>query len=541
MNRYYKNFILCGDIDQYCLLCRETFHLILDIEKHVRSENHRKRAEELSCLSQFQKDLIYKIQKKYYCAICNHVMKKVAMVRKHIKSADHKLLKQSPNAIIKKPVGSYLGGYVTIDKLTFNKLEWNSIKGNLCHICNMDVTSINAHIKTEEHIIGLIQSTSNYTSKQYYRKLDYDHFHCFACKKIFYAASFIEHWVRCENNDDVNLRQLREAHDEAILSAAQETSSMHRIQIEEVRSLQGHYTIDDGETVVKCKYCPQKLPLRFRAMMKHIKELHLTLSDSSGDEGTEEETKNIKDRGRDSGLERLQLAKYGKKLNIKLNHNGSRGYCKLCDVYVPPHKLHFKIHCRGYTHRGYLEIIGMKRLTLREISLVYNSLSYKAFINSVQLSSSDPTFWINKNFFIDVDAFFFIYIVRVDQHYKKIKCLACIEIINTGQVFDHCMSMKHRTLFDNSKIVSKNGEFIREIVPHFYHCGFCNFTLPYSKSLEDHLRTKEHALARDTKTLITKVPNFVKNFNPNILELSISDEDKYIHMLKMASNIGKYL
>lgn len=62
MSKYSKNFILCGDIDHYCLLCHELFATVPDVEKHIRWEKHRKIIRDQAYFPKFRKDAIYKVR-----------------------------------------------------------------------------------------------------------------------------------------------------------------------------------------------------------------------------------------------------------------------------------------------------------------------------------------------------------------------------------------------------------------------------------------------------------------------------------------------
>lgn len=62
MEKLYKNLILCGEIDFYCLGCRELFHSIPEVEKHIRWERHRKFVKNERYLERYKKDCIYMVR-----------------------------------------------------------------------------------------------------------------------------------------------------------------------------------------------------------------------------------------------------------------------------------------------------------------------------------------------------------------------------------------------------------------------------------------------------------------------------------------------
>lgn len=62
MNKYYKNSVLCGEIDYHCLLCEETFKDQADVERHIRWESHRKKLKNYTYFSKFKSDFIVKVK-----------------------------------------------------------------------------------------------------------------------------------------------------------------------------------------------------------------------------------------------------------------------------------------------------------------------------------------------------------------------------------------------------------------------------------------------------------------------------------------------
>lgn len=61
-NKYFKNFILCGEIDYHCLLCKENFQALAEVEKHIRWETHRKSVKSQTRSPKFKKEAIYKVR-----------------------------------------------------------------------------------------------------------------------------------------------------------------------------------------------------------------------------------------------------------------------------------------------------------------------------------------------------------------------------------------------------------------------------------------------------------------------------------------------
>lgn len=66
MEKYYKNFILCGEVTYYCILCQEIFSGIYTVEKHLKWDAHRKNIKNQEYVAKFRKNFIYKVH-AYHC------------------------------------------------------------------------------------------------------------------------------------------------------------------------------------------------------------------------------------------------------------------------------------------------------------------------------------------------------------------------------------------------------------------------------------------------------------------------------------------
>lgn len=77
MEKYYKNFILCGEADYYCLICRETFIIIEDVDKHLRWQNHRQDVRHQEYVSKFRKDFIFKVRTAFFYYNFHHNFKRI--------------------------------------------------------------------------------------------------------------------------------------------------------------------------------------------------------------------------------------------------------------------------------------------------------------------------------------------------------------------------------------------------------------------------------------------------------------------------------
>ncbi|CAK1594577.1 unnamed protein product [Parnassius mnemosyne] len=170
MNRYYKNVILCGEIDFYCLLCEESFELAEQVERHIRWEQHRKNIKNLSYIPKYKKDCIFMIGKYYYCEICNYVTTSVKQVKNHINDSTH--LFRTKNPIITQKASDVTrnkNGLIKYHNMIMSKFEWHGIVNNHCFLCNTSVENVE-HVKQRDHMIALVQSEMRKVKENEYNR-----------------------------------------------------------------------------------------------------------------------------------------------------------------------------------------------------------------------------------------------------------------------------------------------------------------------------------------------------------------------------------
>lgn len=61
-NIYFKNFILCGEIDFYCILCQKFFDSLNRVDEHLLLDNHINLLRQQSYCKNFKNDFIYKVK-----------------------------------------------------------------------------------------------------------------------------------------------------------------------------------------------------------------------------------------------------------------------------------------------------------------------------------------------------------------------------------------------------------------------------------------------------------------------------------------------
>ncbi|XP_068625494.1 uncharacterized protein [Battus philenor] len=516
MNKYYKNIILCGEIDYYCLLCDEYFENNEQLEKHIRWEQHRKKMKNVSYFRKHKKDFIYKIENYYYCEICNYVTTAAAL-KDHLNDDTHKSRKTDPT--ITTDIGALsvvrlTHGGIKCHRLILSELDWHGIVNDYCLLCDTNAEQNIEHIIGAEHMITLIQSKVILIDNECFRKVNETKLYCFSCKisfpndsthkheSISEPCTQIEHWTKFSIGESNYYM-----YTDKILEAADDEDEIFNTLINTQRKF---FFIDLDKSEAKCYRCKLVLnDISVKLLISHVKD-HILENDES--ESSDDDC--VYSEVIDHGKRRSELAKYGKNNYIKLNAQGSKGFCSLCVVYISASIKVFKQHVRGSTHQGILLAKGLKK-GVRHDNQIWFTPGPKplhSVVTNAQVDKELNVISFNSNIHMDIESFL---LIRPLQN-KKTKCLICDDTLKNAEVKKHCLSKEHKKklkdcliMITNYEPIDLTKEFVRQINTNLYHCGPCNQIIPYWDSTHLHLKSSEHQVTKKSKKLIT---NLLKRF-----------------------------
>ncbi|CAH2221198.1 jg21985 [Pararge aegeria aegeria] len=90
-----------------------------------------------------------------------------------------------------------------------------------------------------------------------------------------------------------------------------------------------------------------------------------------------------------------------------------------------------------------------------------------------------------------VNFFCFCFMVQVGQ--DKYRCQVCHECFRVNDCEFHCAKVEHAVAMHETPVIANDdSEFIREINPGSFLCGFCNMVEASWESMEAHLRSSGH-------------------------------------------------
>ncbi|XP_037967568.2 uncharacterized protein LOC105389738 [Plutella xylostella] len=549
MNKYRKNSILCGEVDYHCLLCAETLLHEADVERHIRWENHRRALKNNTYVTKFKNDCIIKIGSHYYCELCNIITPTALKTNLHVKDEAHLRNKQNPETTYTKPslVKRDTSGIIAINNMVVTEREWNGIIDNQCLLCDVDVESVETHMKSGSHIISLIQTKVEVKdADKFFRKIGADIFFCFACKEPIPLATFDQHWESKEHIDNKknvkiykgasssqgqstfsaefknNMKKMFSSSDPSVIANADIAAKMDEFKKENI-------DINMNRSKAVCKVCNFSPEFSVKAITEHIKMHKKAETNSPGfqlDADAESDYDNEDDddddyedcstdsaesdeddevikqllafrlmsiEAVDHGLRRAELAKFGKQHFIKLISGGSKGHCTLCDTYISAHIKNFHQHVKGAKHIENLALKGGRGGggDGPKGPPEYETKPLREYLRNIFFVKQMDDFWINRRICIDKHSF--VGVRHVDKM-ARIKCFLCNDLYPADKDQEHCQTIEHKKKLFATKVITslKKGEFCRQFTPTKLHCAFCNEVFPSYPVLLQHLRTPEH-------------------------------------------------
>ncbi|XP_028164938.1 uncharacterized protein LOC114356054 [Ostrinia furnacalis] len=528
-NKYYRNFILWGEVDFYCLLCVEAFRDRSDLDKHIRWENHRKLLKSQVKNHKFKKDIVYKVEELFYCEVCNYVAPSIEVMNTHVATDDHKASKAKPKTeaeLINTACTRELE-YVIVTDIIVEEKDWNCITHqNFCLVCGFLVGDFMVeHCRTRDHIINLIGSKVVVEGDKFYRKLYNDRFYCLCCKEALQMSVFQDHWT-CKEHIDFKADCIFETTYATATAIKDRLNPKQKIEEVLLERLKYDYERLDDKNLAICNECQCVLKLEFQIMHDH-KKIHENSKPIKEVESDSEDDKYqvVFCELTDHGQRRRELKEYGSKNFIRLNSGGSKGYCRLCTTTISGHLKLFKEHVRGARHRGNLELDGKKSSRIHK-TCTDTHRSIVERLNAVYVMKEENLLCINKTVCLDIHSFVMVYNIDKRFQYDVTKCFICNAPYRFDYDFEHYSTSAHKKEFLNLRVLDIPGEFIR-IVRNRFHCGTCNKLYPYWELMEKHLNSKHHKVAKRVKYEVFRKLRVddkmmkITSKNPDILYLQL--------------------
>ncbi|XP_047539948.1 uncharacterized protein LOC125073239 [Vanessa atalanta] len=441
--------VITGIADSFCLSCH-TYLKLKDVEKHIIDSAHQKTFASTSYVESYQEDRIRKVKVGYFCEICNLILQTKSKTRIHINEVAHvnnKSIQQLKDTD---------EGVVAFDDILIEQNAWQGLADGSCLICNVDYSNEEDHRKETSHILKLIQSKFELNKNKYvYRKVDENTFNCLTCNSLITAESKERHFNESEHKNKYLKCQNVKKH---VISS---DCPIHDKNNNETKKSTSK---TNSENVIDTEGPMDKSQNKIVAYVNDSENSQI--ADTKDELLTPSEALN----------KALEFAKQNK---LKYKRNGT--YCKFCNIKFNSTLKMMKEHVAKSSHKEKSAIIT--KITINKVPtciFVDESCTVKGI--------SHWDFIIN-----DVICISFFSFHLITTHLGKLRCQACNITLDSDTIEEHRYNIRHiKKMEPIPVIIDFKTEFVREVKPSVYHCGYCNFFENSLEGLKNHLKSFNH-------------------------------------------------
>ncbi|CAH2096894.1 unnamed protein product [Euphydryas editha] len=476
--KFNENGIMTGIADSFCLTCKK-YLKFNQVSEHIIEPVHQKTFQSTDYVKKYKEDRIRKVELGYYCEMCNVMIQTLARIGIHVYENSHVNNKNIQQLRVSD------AGVIAFDDILIENIAWNGMADGSCLLCNVDYSNEDDHKNDTTHILKLIQSKFELLKNKFvYRKIDDDSINCLICNTIVMEKSKETHINESEHKENYLKSQM-------IKKSKIETGICHNdntnINLNENvtsnditnNNLNENDTSKDATTKLK------------ETNDNSVKTEVLTCDTSASETEIDVFNKNgVEEIGNKDEDELLTPAvaikramKFAKDNNLNYKRNGT--YCKLCDVRISSSLKMMKEHVAESSHK---ERAANK--TTRKITKVPLSDFVKTLITLENIFIHDIV--INDKICIENVSF-----CMLSKNEGVIRCQACEVTINLGNISEHVNGIKHNKAWQMISVITDfDSEFVREVRPRLYHCGYCNFIEAGLDSLKNHLKSINHLIKK---------------------------------------------
>ncbi|KAJ2941529.1 hypothetical protein O0L34_g14574 [Tuta absoluta] len=183
------------------------------------------------------------------------------------------------------------------------------------------------------------------------------------------------------------------------------------------------------------------------------------------------------------------IEKFAKANDLAYGGRGGKVNCRVCDTSIPPSIKNMKEHISGQQHKNRLAKFKIGQNVKTPAVIKKPMEDFIKLLAAVEHGMIKDVI-INELYCLNIMSF--LMITRID----RLKCEVCDVNLSVNQLDDHKGSVSHiKAMCETEILTSMESEFIREVRPETFHCGYCNTVYP-GDSLQQHLETSSHREAR---------------------------------------------
>ncbi|KAJ8709773.1 hypothetical protein PYW08_009777 [Mythimna loreyi] len=180
-----------------------------------------------------------------------------------------------------------------------------------------------------------------------------------------------------------------------------------------------------------------------------------------------------------------EASDFAKANDITYNKNIKQSFCRICEVHLPSSFKSLKEHVDGAHH---------KRLVASSKSSITQVLPKEKTIEFINSSYIIKTFFYTASLFNEKYCIFWDSFYLIFKNGSRMKCFVCdINLPPYSDAEDHVKTFQHTNLWKKVPVItSEKNEFIREVRPGLYHCGFCHLLVSGWTDMKKHLECSDH-------------------------------------------------
>ncbi|XP_045455274.1 uncharacterized protein LOC123664952, partial [Melitaea cinxia] len=446
--------------DSFCLTCKKYLKLN-QVSEHIIEPDHQKSFQSSDYVVKYKEDSIRKVEVGYYCEMCNVMMQNLARVGIHIYETTHVDNK------IKQQLKESDAGVIVFDDILIENNAWNGMANGSCFLCNVDYSNADDHRNEPAHILKLIQSKFELLKDKFiYRKIDDDSINCLICNTIFMEIFKETHTNESEHQKNYIKCQMTK-------ESKTKTGNCYNNNNNIDKDIKESDTSNDA---VAESIDTKNDPVKSEELTSDISKTQIVVFNKN----VVEEAENKNEDELLPPAEAIKRAmKFAKDNGLKYKRNST--YCNLCDVQMSSSLKMMKEHVAESLH---------KEKALNKTTRKMNKVPLGCFVENITTVKSPfvNDIVINDEICIEKQSFLLIGI-----HNGVLKCQVCEVNLNFGNIDEHLHEHKHTKAMDTMNVLTDfDSEFVREVRPRVYHCGYCNFIEASLNSLKSHLKSINH-------------------------------------------------
>ncbi|XP_061723387.1 uncharacterized protein LOC133529642 [Cydia pomonella] len=191
----------------------------------------------------------------------------------------------------------------------------------------------------------------------------------------------------------------------------------------------------------------------------------------------------------DSNRELDEIDAFAKQHNLTYNIGNSNVFCRLCVTKIPACLKNMREHVNGTGHKSKIAKTTVKS-TVNAPTMTPSHVFIDNVITVENMFSKDIV--INEKYVVNILSF-----LMITKNGATLRCQACEVNVAMSEIDKHKNTPKHeRTMNEAMVASSEDSEFIREIRPNLFHCGFCNQLEATWATMNAHLKSTAHRQAK---------------------------------------------